>query len=169
MGGLHIVESCIVDIKVKLLSEHAKLPQYMSVGAAGFDFHSAEDKLIMPGETALISTGLAFRISDGYEIQVRPRSGLSAKTGIRVANAPGTLDCDYLGEVKIILDNTGSTPFTVNIGDRIAQGIAAPVYRASFEVVEELGVTERGTKGFGSTDLVLSEATSEELKGLPKD
>lgn len=151
MSGLYMVGDTNVPVKVKKLSEHAVVPVYQTSGAAGFDFHAAEARVIMPGDTALIGTGLAFRISEGYEIQVRPRSGLSAKTGIRVANAPGTVDEDFTGEVKIILDNTGTTPFMVEIGDRIAQGVMAPVYRAEFEETEELGQTERGSKGFGSS------------------
>lgn len=151
MSGLYMVSDNCVSVKFKKLSEHAKVPVYQTTGAAGFDFHSAEEAVIMPGETALIGTGLAFRISEGYEMQVRPRSGLSAKTKIRVSNSPGTIDCDYLGEVKIILDNTGTTPFRVEIGDRIAQGIMAPVYRAEFEASEELGETERSKNGFGHT------------------
>lgn len=156
-GGLQL-HSNEVAVKYKKLADDAYVPSYQSSGAAGFDFQAyiSESEyagwvVIMPGETMLISTGLAFEVPEGFEIQVRPRSGLSAKTGIRVANSPGTIDCDYRGEVKIILANTGDTPFTVNHGDRIAQGVLAPVYRAVFKEADELSETERGQGGFGSS------------------
>jgi dUTP pyrophosphatase len=140
------------EMNVKKLHELAQVPQYQSAGAAGFDFHSVIEIVIMPGETEIIPTGLAFQIPEGQEIQVRPRSGMSAKTKIRVANSPGTIDSDFQGEVKIILDNTGVTPYTVRVGDRIAQGVLANVSRAIFDVVGEFDiVTERGEKGFGSS------------------
>lgn len=138
-------------IKIKKLNDNAVVPQYQTEGAAGFDFHSTEEKLIMPGETALISTGLSVELPLDVELQVRPRSGMSAKSKVRVANSPGTIDSDYRGEIKIILDNTGLSPYTINVGDRIAQGVLAPVLRAEFEVVTELGDTERGAGGFGSS------------------
>lgn len=139
-------------MKIKKLKHNAVIPQYQSKGASGFDFHSTEDICIMPGETVMVSTGLAFEIPSGKEIQVRPRSGLSAKTKIRVSNSPGTIDCDYLGEVKILLDNIGLMPYTVRVGDRIAQGVVADVIQTTFEEVEDFDiVTERGDKGFGSS------------------
>jgi dUTP pyrophosphatase len=140
-----------VNLKIKSLNENAVIPKYQTEGAAGFDFHSTDNIVIMPGDTALVGTGLAFGIPNGFEIQVRPRSGLSAKTGLRVANAPGTVDMDFLGEVKIILTNTSHIPQHIRKGDRVAQGVLCPVYQAVFEMVEDLGSTERGSGAFGST------------------
>lgn len=151
-GGLQF-SSNEVKVKIKKLVPEAVIPSYQTSGAAGFDFHSMDYVVIMPGETKLISTGLAFGIPEGFEIQVRPRSGLSAKTGIRVSNSPGTIDSDFLGEVKVILHNTGTTPFIVNVFDRIAQGVLAPVYQAKFEEIDTLGVSERMDNGFGSTGI----------------
>lgn len=140
-----------MKINIKLLSDKATVPVYQSAQASGFDFHSTEAVNIMPNETKLIPTGLAFEIPDNYEIQVRPRSGLSAKTGIRVVNSPGTVDSDFRGQVQVILQNTGTIPFFVEIGDRIAQGVLCPIIRAEFEVTDELLKTERESRGFGST------------------
>jgi len=140
------------SIKTKKLNEKAVIPKYQTSGAAGFDFHSTDDVVIMPGDTALVGTGLAFAVPELFELQVRPRSGLSAKTGLRVANAPGTVDSDYRGEVKIILTNTGFVPQHIRVGDRIAQGVLCPVYQADFWEVQELDSTERGSGAFGSTD-----------------
>lgn len=140
-----------MNVNIKKLSELAVIPKYQTAGAAGFDFHSTEDKVIMPGETVLIGTGLSFQLPEYTELQVRPRSGMSLKTKLRVSNAPGTIDRDYTGEVKIILDNIGVTPYTVKVGDRIAQGVLAPVLQASFVEVEELSDTARGAGGFGSS------------------
>lgn len=149
-GGLTLVSN-ERKVKIKFLHDFAITPKYQSSGAAGFDLHSIDDMVIMPGDTKLIGTGLAFELEPDVELQVRPRSGLSAKTGIRVANSPGTVDSDYSGEVKIILHNTGTHPFTVSVGDRIAQGVICPVFRAVFEEVSELTETARGSSGFGST------------------
>jgi dUTP pyrophosphatase len=148
-GGLKVLSN-EVPVKVKLAPD-VELPRYMTDAAAGFDLAANQDAVIMPGETALIDTGLAFELDAFYELQIRPRSGLSAKTAIRVANSPGTCDADFRGFVKVILHNTGATPFTVNKGDRIAQAVLVPVMRAVFQVVEELGETERGSGAFGST------------------
>lgn len=148
-GGLTLVSN-ERTVKVKKLSSLARVPAYHSLGAAGFDLHSIDDIVIMPGDTKLIGTGLAFELEPDVELQVRPRSGLSAKTGIRVANSPGTCDSDFRGEVKVILHNTGTHPFTVSVGDRIAQGVIVPVYRAVFEE-SELSESERGSGAFGST------------------
>lgn len=137
-----------MKVKINKLSGLARLPTYGSSGSSGFDFYSAETKVIMPGDTTLISTGLAFELQSDTELQVRPRSGMSVKTKIRVAF--GTVDSDYRGEVKIILDNIGNLPYTVNAGDRIAQGVVAPVYRVEFQE-SELSGTTRGAGGFGSS------------------
>ena len=104
-----------------------------------------------PGQRAIVPTGLSFAIPSGYEIQVRPRSGLAAKNGITVLNSPGTIDSDYRGEVKVILINLGTENFTISHGDRIAQMVVAPVVQTQFQVVESLSATERGQGGFGST------------------
>ena len=127
------------------------LPAYATEGAAGMDLVSAEDVTIAPGARHAVATGLSMAIPPGYEIQVRPRSGLALKHGITVPNTPGTIDSDYRGELKAILINHGSEPFTIRRGDRVAQLVLAPVTRAVWEEVEQLEDTERGSGGFGST------------------
>lgn len=142
-----------VPVQVKRL-EHGvglELPHYATVGAAGMDVLSAEDVTLAPGARHAVATGLAVAIPDGYEIQVRPRSGLALKHGISVPNTPGTIDSDYRGEVKVIMINFGAQPFEIRRGDRIAQLVLAPVTRAAWSEVEELGETVRGAGGFGST------------------
>lgn len=131
----------------------ALLPSYQTTGAAGADLCACltESLVLAPGQWALVPTGLSFAIPSGYEIQVRPRSGLAAKHGLTVLNSPGTIDSDYRGEVKVILINLGSQDFTISHGDRIAQMVVAPVVQAQFQVVESLSATERGQGGFGST------------------
>jgi len=138
--------SCTVE-------EGAVLPVYKTSGAAGCDVCAflSEPVIIPPMKRAMISTGLAFAIPEGYEIQVRPRSGLAAKNGVTVLNTPGTIDSDYRGEVKVILINLGDEDFTVNNGDRIAQLIVAPVTIGDFHKVDILDETQRGSGGFGST------------------
>jgi dUTP pyrophosphatase len=115
------------------------------------DVVSAEDVAIAPGARHAVATGLSVAIPEGYEIQVRPRSGLALKHGITVPNTPGTIDSDYRGELKVILINLGSEPFAIARGDRVAQLVLAPVVKAAWEEVEELDATERGAGGFGST------------------
>lgn len=137
-------------VQIKKLSEDAIIPAYQTKGAAGFDLHSIEDVTILAGQTLLVKTGLSMKIPEGYEMQIRPRSGLALKHGVTVWNSPGTVDSDYTGEISVILANAGKT-YTVRIGDRIAQGVIAQVESAKFEVVEELVETERGSKGFGSS------------------
>lgn len=146
-----------VDIKVVRL-DHAReldMPAYQSAGAAGIDLVAAvpEDRAVTlePGGRAMIETGLTMALPDGFEAQVRPRSGLAAKHGVTVANAPGTIDADYRGEVKVILVNLGSEPFTVERGARIAQMVIQPVVRAVLHETDTLDETERGTGGFGSS------------------
>jgi len=131
--------------------EGLALPAYATGGAAGMDVVSAEDVTIAPGARHAVATGLAVAIPPGYEIQVRPRSGLALKHGISVPNAPGTIDSDYRGELKVILVNLGNEPFVVARGDRVAQLVLAPVTRASWDEVAELEETQRGAGGFGST------------------
>jgi dUTP pyrophosphatase len=141
-----------MDVLVKELISTAIVPEYQTEGAAGFDLHSAGTYLIGPRERILVGTGLAFEIPKGYEMQIRPRSGLAAKSGITVLNSPGTIDSDYRGEVGIIIINHGNCNFIVNTGDRIAQGVIAQVEQATFKIVKNLSDTTRGEGGFGSTN-----------------
>ncbi len=134
-------------------SRDLSLPAYATAQSAGMDAAAAINKAIeiQPGEIKLFATGFAVALPEGFEMQVRPRSGLAIKHGITVINAPGTIDADYRGEVKIGLINLGDSPFTVQRGDRIAQLILAPVCQARLQEVQELATTERGTGGFGHT------------------
>jgi len=127
------------------------LPAYATAGAAGMDVVAAEHATIAPGARHAVATGLALAIPAGFEIQVRPRSGLALKHGITVPNTPGTIDSDYRGELKVILINHGHTPFEVRRGDRVAQLVLAPVTQATWVEVDELDPTARGEGGFGST------------------
>ena len=129
------------------------LPGYESIQAAGMDVAAAvtEEVVLQPGEIKLIPTGFGVAIPNGFEIQVRPRSGLAVKHGISIINAPGTIDADYRGEVKVGLINLGREPFTVKRGDRIAQLVLAPVCQARLQVTDSLDETERGSGGFGHT------------------
>jgi dUTP pyrophosphatase len=138
---------------VKRLAHFAglELPAYATDGAAGMDVLAAEEVTLAPGGRHAVATGLAVAIPHGYEIQVRPRSGLALKHGITVPNTPGTIDSDYRGELKVILINHGAAPFEVRRGDRIAQLVLAPVTRATWLKVDELDDTARGEGGFGST------------------
>jgi len=131
--------------------EGLPLPSYASAGAAGLDIVAAEDLMLAPGARHAVATGFAIAIPPGYEVQVRPRSGLALKHGITCLNTPGTIDCDYRGEVKVILANLGAEPFEVKRGERIAQLVPAPVLRAEFAEVDSLDETSRGAGGFGST------------------
>lgn len=128
-----------------------QLPGQASDEAAGFDIPAAEETIIAPGSVAAVATGFALAIPSGFEGQVRPRSGLALKHAVTVLNAPGTIDADYRGEVKVILINHGREPFRIARGDRIAQLVIAPVTCAHFEQVNALEQTQRGTGGFGST------------------
>lgn len=129
------------------------LPSYATDGAAGMDVVAAEDVVLAPGGRHAVATGFAMAIPPGFEIQVRPRSGLALKFGITCLNTPGTIDSDYRGEVKVILANLGDEPFEVRRGDRIAQLVPAPVQRAGFSEVMHLDETGRGAGGFGSTGI----------------
>jgi len=131
--------------------EGLPLPSYATHGAAGMDIVAAEELDLMPGQRHAVATGFAIAIPEGYEVQVRPRSGLALKHGITCLNTPGTIDHDYRGEVKVILANLGSEPFEVRRGERIAQLVPAVVTRADFVEVAELSDTARGAGGFGST------------------
>jgi dUTP pyrophosphatase len=146
-----------VTIEVKPLPhfEGLALPAYETSSAAGMDLRAAlpEDEpfTLAPMQRAMIPTGLSMAIPHGFEVQIRPRSGLAAKHGLTCLNTPGTIDADYRGEVKIILINLGQEPFTINRGERIAQMVVAPVTQGVWAQVETLSDTERGTGGFGST------------------
>ncbi len=140
-----------ISVQIKKLDDRAIVPQYQSHEASGFDFHALDNVMLEPGERALVPTGLSMALSFGYELQIRPRSGLAFKHGVTVLNAPGTVDSDYRGEVKILLINHGDATFTVNAGERIAQGVIQEVLQAKFIVVDELQDTDRGSCGFGST------------------
>jgi dUTP pyrophosphatase len=142
-----------VKVEVKRLPHGAglPLPAYATEGAAGMDVVSAEDVTLAPGARHAVATGLSMAIPQGYEIQVRPRSGLALKHGISVPNTPGTIDSDYRGELKVILINLGTEPFAITRGDRVAQLVLAPVVQAAWDEVAQLDATERGEGGFGST------------------
>jgi len=131
--------------------EGLPLPRYATAGAAGMDVVAAESSELAPGARAAIATGFALAIPEGYEVQVRPRSGLALKHGVTCLNTPGTIDHDYRGEVKVILANLGAEPFAVVRGERIAQLVPAPVLRAELAEVDALDETARGSGGFGST------------------
>ena len=145
----------IPDIQMLRLPHAADLPlpAYQSQGAAGFDLMAALDAemILAPGEFSAIPTGLQMAIPEGWEGQVRPRSGLAFKSGVTVLNSPGTIDCDYRGEVKVILINHGAAPFTITHGMRIAQMVIAPAMQARILEASALDDTDRGAAGFGST------------------
>jgi dUTP pyrophosphatase len=145
----------VVKVLFEILphAEGLAAPAYATSGAAGADLAAAvtSDLLLAPLERAAVPTGLKLAIPEGYEGQVRPRSGLALKHGLTVANAPGTVDADYRGEVKVVVVNLGAAPVTISRGDRIAQLVIAPVTRAAFEKVARVADTERGAGGFGST------------------
>ena len=146
-----------MKIKIKKLHEDAIIPKYHTNGSSGFDLHALEDTVILPGQTKLVRTGLAFDVGPGYELQIRPRSGVSLKTSLRIANSPGTVDADFRGEVCVIITNIDGRndtlfgPTTIEKGSRIAQGVICPVMQADIEVVDYLDETSRGEGGFGST------------------
>ena len=145
----------MVSVAVKRLPHNADLPlpAYESAAAAGMDLPAAieQELTLAPGERALVPTGLAIALPDGYEAQVRPRSGLAAQNGITVLNTPGTVDADYRGEIKVILANLGNEDFTIERGMRIAQMVIAPVAQAVLQEADSLPETARGEGGFGST------------------
>lgn len=141
----------MATIKIKKLHVDAVIPSYQTNEAAGFDLHSVDEIIIKAGERALVKTGFAIALPSGFELQVRPRSGLALKNGITVLNSPGTVDSDYRGEIMVILINHSNEDFLIKKGDRIAQGVVQAVLQARFEEVAELDNTERGSGGFGST------------------
>lgn len=150
----------LADIRIALKrlphGEGLPMPAYASIGAAGMDVVAAESLTLAAGARHAVATGFAMAIPAGYEVQVRPRSGLALKNGITCLNSPGTIDSDYRGEVKVILANLGQDDFTITRGDRIAQLVPTPVQRAHFDLVDDLDDTARGSGGFGSTGVTSS-------------
>ncbi|WP_010233784.1 dUTP diphosphatase [Clostridium arbusti] len=142
-----------MNLKIKRINEEAILPEYAHEGDAGLDLFSIEDKIIKPGETTLIHTGIQMELPKNTEAQVRPRSGLALKHSITVLNTPGTIDEGYRGEVGVILINHGKANFKVEKQMKIAQMVIKPVFRVQIEEVSELSETERSEGGFGSTGL----------------
>ncbi|HEY1145347.1 MAG TPA: dUTP diphosphatase [Allosphingosinicella sp.] len=140
-----------IDLKRLPHGKDLPLPSYATQHAAGLDVVAAEDLILPPGGRHAVATGFAIAIPHGYEVQVRPRSGLALKHGITCLNTPGTIDSDYRGEVKVILANLGAEPFAIARGERIAQLVPAAVQHATFAEVESLDDTARGAGGFGST------------------
>jgi dUTP pyrophosphatase len=143
----------VVEVLIRIVRSGAVPPEYQTLLSAGADVRAFLDTpvTIEPAARALIPCGFAMEIPDGYEVQVRPRSGLAFKYGIGLVNAPGTIDADYRGELQVLLMNWGRSPYTINHGDRIAQIVVAPIVQTTFRVVEELRSTARGSGGFGST------------------
>ena len=143
----------MTKIQIIKLSDSVSIPKYETTGSSGMDIaaHIPNNIIIDPGEEALVWTGLSIAIPKGYEVQIRPRSGLAAKKNITVLNTPGTIDADYRGEIKVILINLGKQKFIIKNGERIAQMVVCPVVQANLEEVKDLSDTERGLGGFGST------------------
>ena len=143
----------MIKVLIKKLNQKAIIPSYKTSGSSGLDLTALIEReiIIPPKKSALISTGLSIAIPDDTEVQIRPRSGLAAKSNITVLNTPGTIDSDYRGELKIILFNHGDKEFVVNNGDRIAQMVLMPILKIEFEEVDNLPKTIRGSEGFGST------------------
>ena len=145
----------MTKIQIKKLSNSVSIPKYETSGSSGMDIaaHIENNIIINPGEKALVSTGFSVAVPKGYEIQIRPRSGLAAKKNITVLNTPGTIDADYRGEIKVILINLGKEKFIIENKERIAQMVVCPVVQADLEEVKELSDTVRGSGGFGSTGI----------------
>ena len=139
-----------LDVRIKVLNPDAIIPKYQTSEAAGFDLHSVEEKVIKAGKRDVVKTGLALALPKGYELQVRPRSGLALKNGITLPNSPGTIDSDYRGELMVIILNTGDEDFAIKKGDRIAQAVIKEILQADFAGVDELDSTETRAGGFGS-------------------
>ncbi len=143
----------MTEILIKRLSKEVAIPKYETVGSSGMDLaaNNNNEININPGKVAIIPTGLSLSIPEGFEVQIRPRSGLAAKQKVSVLNTPGTIDADYRGEIKVILINLGQEPFKVEKGLRVAQMVVCPIIKAKLVEVDDLGKTERGAGGFGST------------------
>lgn len=142
-----------MKVNIKLLNDNALIPQKQTEYSSGFDLFSSEDKILKPHCFDLISTGISIEIPQGYEAQVRPRSGLAVKNGVTVLNSPGTIDADYRGEIKVCLINHSDKEFDITIGTRIAQMVFSEITDATFHKSEYLTDTKRGVGGFGSTGL----------------
>ncbi|MBS3092877.1 dUTP diphosphatase [Candidatus Pacearchaeota archaeon] len=140
-----------MKLKIKKLYDQAILPSYAHEGDAGMDLFSAHDYVLAPGDRTLVETGISVEVPEGYELQIRPRSGLALKHGLSIVNSPGTIDSGYRGQVGVILINHGQEVYEVRTGDKIAQGVMSKIERVVIEEVEELSDTSRGTGGFGST------------------
>ncbi len=143
----------MVEVLIQRLdpADDRELPSYATPGSAGLDLRSSESLVLKPGMRALVATGLAIALPENFEAQVRPRSGLAVKHGVTVLNAPGTIDADYRGEIKVPLINHGTEDFPISYGDRIAQMLIAPVIKVSLKPVSSLNETLRGESGFGSS------------------
>ncbi len=148
-----------IPVKIKILDDRVNkeesLPSYMTSHSSGMDLRAMIDReiAISPGSIELIPTGIAVAVPPGYELQIRPRSGLALNYGVTLPNTPGTVDADYRGEIKVILMNLGKETFVVRPGDRIAQMVLTPVYKVKWEIVEELPASDRGDGGFGHTGI----------------
>ena len=142
-----------ITVKIWREANTIKIPEYATPGSAGVDLCSMKYCILKPGELALIPTGIRLAIPEGYEGQIRPRSGLALNHRVIIPNTPGTIDSDYRGEIMVMLLNMGTDPFSLSFGDRIAQLVFVPVAHANFEPVKELDQTKRGTGGFGSTGM----------------
>ena len=156
MGDESLTEGGANEVRILYTAaQGAAAPSYQSAGASGADIAARLDEplVIKPGERALVPTGIRLEIPQGYEVQLRPRSGLALKHGVTVLNTPGTVDCDYRGELKALLVNFGQEPFAVHDGDRIGQLVVQQVFRAAFKKSCALSETERGEGGYGSTGL----------------
>jgi dUTP pyrophosphatase len=141
----------VEEIQIEIVGDKSQEPIYATLNSAGADLKANEDITIYGNETMLVDTGIKVAIPEGYEIQIRPRSGMALKNNVIISNSPGTLDSDFRGDVKIIIRNLIKTPFTINKGDRIAQMVVNKYYKAKWKFVEKLPETERGEGGFGST------------------
>ncbi|MDI6736119.1 MAG: dUTP diphosphatase [bacterium] len=146
-----VLSNCL--IKIKRLCSFAQIPKYANRGDSGADLYAIENYVLQPFERKAISTGLCVEIPDGFEGQIRPKSGLALDSGITILNAPGTIDSTYRGEIKVILINLSSEIYQIKKGQKIAQIVISPIIHAEFREVEELAESRRGTKGFGSTTI----------------
>ncbi len=155
-------------IQIKKLVPEAVTPTYASEGASGADLYAVEDKIIGPHEHAIVMTGIAIAMPKGIEAQIRPRSGIALEHGVTVLNAPGTIDADYRGEIKVILINHSTTPFGVKKGMRIAQMVFGHVERVHFEISDELERTERDDGGFGHSGITAAKSKEQRAKSNGK-
>ena len=140
-----------VPVKIRRLRDGVTIPTYSTTGSAGFDLYALDDIILRPGEVCLVPLGLAIELPPGVMMDIRPRSGMSLKTPIRISNSPGTIDPDYRGEVGVIVENRGDETYRIEIGTRFAQGVLIPFFQADWMLDDDLSATTRGTGGFGST------------------